>query len=76
MLYEVITYLLRQQLRRSGGPGGSEPTALAAGCHINLDPQLLPLLDQLKRGQRLKVVDEYRRLRDELGYRPSALQAS
>lgn len=68
-------YLLRQQLRRTGGQGVSEPTALATGCHINLDPQLLPLLDQLTRGQRLKVVDEYQRLREELGYRPTALQA-
>lgn len=36
------------------------PIALPDGCHINLDPKLLPLLSKLQRGQRLHVREDYR----------------
>ncbi len=67
-------YLLQQQLSTQPHAHGGSST-LAAGCYINLDPRLLPLLERLRRGQRLLVVDEYRQLKEQLGYRPTALQA-
>ncbi|MGO1247289.1 MAG: DEAD/DEAH box helicase family protein [Oceanisphaera sp.] len=48
---------------------------LPEGCFINLEPQLLPLMDKLRYGGRVKVVDDYRRLKDQLGHRPTAVQA-
>ncbi|ATG73473.1 DEAD/DEAH box helicase [Zobellella denitrificans] len=69
-------YLLQQLLEDDGRAirAGQRPE-LPDGCHINLDPALLPLLEQLRRGHRLKIVDDYRALKEELGYRPSAVQA-
>lgn len=49
--------------------------ALPEGCFINLEPELIPLLEKLRFGGRLKVVDDYRQLKEELGYRPTAVQA-
>ncbi|GGB31548.1 helicase [Oceanisphaera marina] len=55
---------------------GSQTTpALPEGCFINLDPQLIPLMEKLRYGGRVKVVDDYRRLKDEQGHRPTAVQA-
>ena len=70
-------YLLQEIL----GSGTKQPgqvdsqIALPDGCHINLDPALLPILAKLHRGQRLKVIEDYRDLKEELGYRPTAAQA-
>lgn len=59
-----------------GGPGSSSSTpTLPEGCLINLDPELIPLMDKLRYGGRVKIIDDYRRLKDELGYRPTAVQA-
>ena len=56
-------------------PLGSAAPALPDGCFINLDPELIPLIDKLRYGGRVKVVDDYRRLKDQLGHRPTAVQA-
>lgn len=70
-------YLLQSLLAATEGKRSSQdhPIALPDGCHINLDPKLLPLLSKLQRGQRLHVRDDYRSLKEELGYRPTAAQA-
>ncbi|AEY00886.1 DEAD-box ATP dependent DNA helicase [Oceanimonas sp. GK1] len=65
---------LQQALGGSGTPGKTDIT-LPPGCFINLDPQLLKLADQLRYGSRVKVADDYCRLRDQLGARPTAVQA-
>ncbi|MBU3824598.1 MAG: DEAD/DEAH box helicase family protein [Candidatus Oceanisphaera merdipullorum] len=58
------------------GSGHSSATPrLPDGCFINLDPQLLPLMDKLRYGARVKVVEDYRGLKERLGYRPTAVQA-
>jgi len=69
----LLQAILGAGTRRSGPT--NKPIALPDGCHINLDPVLLPLLTKLQRGQRLKVIEDYRALKEELGYRPTAAQA-
>nr|WP_239552578.1 DEAD/DEAH box helicase family protein [Oceanisphaera litoralis] len=61
----------------TGIAGGSDQTTpvLPEGCFINLEPELIPLLEQLRHGGRVKVVDDYRQLKDRLGHRPTAVQA-
>lgn len=66
--------LLQNILRHDAAQAGTAP-ALPEGCFINLDPQLIPLLDKLRYGGRVKVIDDYRRLKDQLGHRPTAVQA-
>ncbi|MGL5294226.1 MAG: DEAD/DEAH box helicase family protein [Aeromonas sp.] len=64
--------LLEQQLRKTQGTR-SVP-ALAEGCFINLDPALLAILTLLKQSRKHVLLDAYRQLKTELGYRPTALQ--
>lgn len=66
ILFESLT-----GARKTGGP--KPPPQLPDGCYIKLDPELLLLLDKVK--GKLRVVDHYRALKEELGYRPSAVQA-
>lgn len=66
--------LLRAITQTNIGNGSTVPN-LPDGCFINLDPELIPLMDKLRYGGRVKVVDDYRRLKDELGHRPTAVQA-
>ncbi|WP_319781868.1 DEAD/DEAH box helicase family protein [Oceanisphaera sp. IT1-181] len=67
--------LLREITQANSSANGSTMPSLPEGCFINLEPQLLPLMDKLRYGGRVKVVDDYRRLKDQLGYRPTAVQA-
>ncbi|WP_245748856.1 DEAD/DEAH box helicase family protein [Oceanisphaera psychrotolerans] len=65
--------LLQEVTGIEGGSGQTTPT-LPEGCFINLDPKLIPLLEQLRYGGKVRVVDDYRRLKEQLGHRPSAAQ--
>ncbi|MFH7587027.1 DEAD/DEAH box helicase family protein [Oceanimonas sp. AH20CE76] len=65
---------LQETLGGSGTPGVTDIT-LPPGCFINLDPQVIKLADQLRYGSRVRVADDYVRLRDQLGSRPTAVQA-
>ncbi|WP_298718375.1 DEAD/DEAH box helicase family protein [uncultured Oceanisphaera sp.] len=67
--------LLQATIGTTDGNGSQTTPALPEGCYINLDPQLIPLMDKLRYGGRVRVVDDYRRLKDELGHRPTAVQA-
>ncbi|ART79767.1 DEAD/DEAH box helicase family protein [Oceanisphaera avium] len=67
--------LLREVTQAVTGTVDTATPSLPDGCFINLEPQLLPLMDQLRYGGRVKVVDDYRRLKEQLGYRPTAVQA-
>ncbi|ART83339.1 DEAD/DEAH box helicase [Oceanisphaera profunda] len=67
--------LLREITQENSSANGSITPSLPDGCFINLEPQLLPLMDKLRYGGRVKVVDDYRRLKEQLGYRPTAVQA-
>ncbi|GHA28079.1 DEAD/DEAH box helicase family protein [Oceanisphaera arctica] len=66
--------LLQEITRIDGGSGQTTP-ALPEGCFINLEPELIPLMDKLRYGGKVRVVDDYRRLKEQLGHRPSAIQA-
>lgn len=48
---------------------------LPDNCYINLEPELIQLMEKLRYGQRVRVVDDYRKLKDALGFRPTAAQA-
>jgi len=48
---------------------------LPDNCYINLEPEIINLIDKLRYGQRVRIVDDYRNLKDELGFRPTAAQA-
>ncbi|MDP5292560.1 DEAD/DEAH box helicase family protein [Oceanimonas sp. CHS3-5] len=65
---------LQEALGGSGTPGETDIT-LPPGCYINLDPQVVELAERLRYGSRVRVADDYVRLRDQLGSRPSAVQA-
>lgn len=65
--------LLEQQLTHRHGARG-EPV-LAPGCSINLDPTLLPMLARLNATRRPPLLQTYRELKAQLGYRPTAHQA-
>ncbi|NLJ93005.1 MAG: DEAD/DEAH box helicase family protein [Aeromonadales bacterium] len=68
--------LLQSIVGNDDGSTTSQTTpTLPEGCFINLEPELIPLMDKLRYGGRVNVVDDYRRLKDELGYRPTAVQA-
>lgn len=67
--------LLREITQADSSANGSTMSSLPDGCFINLDPELIPLMDKLRYGGRVKVVDDYRRLKDQLGYHPTAVQA-
>ncbi|MCR3937845.1 MULTISPECIES: DEAD/DEAH box helicase family protein [Aeromonas] len=64
--------LLEQQLTYRHGVHG-EPV-LAPGCFINLDPALLPMLDRLNATRRPPLLQTYRELKEQFGYRPTAHQ--
>lgn len=66
--------LLREVTRIDGGSGQTTP-ALPEGCFINLEPELIPLMDKLRYGGKVRVVDDYRRLKEQHSHRPSAIQA-
>ena len=65
--------LLQTQLTYSPTHANGAMT-LAAGCFINLDPKLLPLLALLKRQQQPTLLETYQILKEYLGYRPTARQ--
>ena len=67
--------LLQNILSHNGGDASPTKLHLPEGCFINLAPELIPLMDKLRYGGRVKVVDDYRRLKEQLGYRPTAVQA-
>lgn len=68
--------LLQEQLtRRQDRPSGQRGTpVLVEGCHINIDPRLLPMLEQIRQPKRPALVDIYRSLKDGQPFRPTALQ--
>ncbi len=63
---------LEQQLTRRHGMRGDP--VLAPGCFINLDPALLPMLARLNAMRRPPLLQTYRELKEQLGYRPTAHQ--
>lgn len=65
--------ILLESLTGSASAGSKQLNELPEGCYINLDPDLLPILDRFH--SRLRVVDQYRALKEKLGFRPSAVQA-
>ncbi|GAA0373503.1 DEAD/DEAH box helicase family protein [Bowmanella denitrificans] len=67
-------YLLQSLLSGGNGSGKGEMGKLPEGCFVNLEPELVPLLEKLKAGIRVRVEDDYRTLKEQLGYRPSAAQ--
>ena len=69
--------LLQEQLtsRHDQRTGERQAPKLVKGCFINLDPRLLPMLEKIRQPKRPSLLDIYRPLKDELGYRPSARQA-
>lgn len=58
-----------------GGKNGQGEVALPDNCYINLEPEVINLIDKLRYGQRIRIVNDYRNLKDELGFRPTAAQA-
>ncbi|MBR9858101.1 MAG: DEAD/DEAH box helicase family protein [Gammaproteobacteria bacterium] len=66
---------LLREVTRIEGSGGQTTSTLPEGCFINLDPELIPLMDKLRYGGKVRVVDDYQRLKDQLSYRPTAVQA-
>ncbi|MBO1520050.1 DEAD/DEAH box helicase family protein [Oceanisphaera pacifica] len=67
--------LLREITQIESSEQSATTARLPEGCFINVEPQLLPLMDKLRYGGRVKIVDDYRRLKDQLGQRPTAIQA-
>lgn len=65
--------LLQTQLTRPP-THANRAMPLAAGCFINLDPKLLPLLALLKKQQKPTLIETYQTLKEHLGYRPTARQ--
>lgn len=45
---------------------------LAAGCTINIDPQITDFFEQLAKQQRTTAIEDYQRLYEQLGHRPTA----
>lgn len=68
---------LLNSIFRPGVSNKSKPNdvALPDNCFINLEPEVVNLIEQLRYGQRVKIVDDYRKLKEELGFRPTAVQA-
>lgn len=47
---------------------------LPKGCFINYEPKVIDILEKLVKAQPVSIRNEYRELKDQLGYRPTATQ--
>src|SRR5690554_6476396 len=68
---------LLSSIFRAGDGKGKEQgeIVLPDNCYINLEPELIQLMEKLRYGQRIRIVDDYRKFKDALGFRPTAVQA-
>lgn len=69
---ELLGSIFREKSTSKPGQGDIQ---LPDNCYINLEPQVIDLMTTLRYGQRIRILDDYRNLKDELGYRPTAAQA-